>query len=622
MKFVWVLSAALLALVSLSPANAQNCGARVRKDWDSLTTAEKNTYKGALAAAMDSGAYIKFVEMHTEMQSEMEAHRQCMFIYWHRLLLVVFENMLRGQGSQYACVTVPYYNWMGANNRALAGTCSSLGDCSSITSELGGFTSGFQRTVNINGISNSGMCVNQSPLDHFCQSGAVSASACARCVPRGDWGSASVPGSTSFASVRQQVFNGQNIGQMSPLIEQGCHNNVHASLGGAMGTFASPSDPIFWSHHAMVDALHTIFHKCRVGTQRLTFAQKASHPVAWTSCSKRGGGSFSPTDVIVMRTGINGQNPIPGSQDPLIGQYFSGVPNQFAGLMDVRDLGASSYSYELSGQLADMYNNCDGTSTPTPTTAAPTNAPRPPSSATNPVTAAPVASAPIPVTNAPVAAPQQPSRWSWLGWLRNPWGWGRRLEAEHGWFWPWNINQGNSIRGTDCANNNNIPATNNVPVTTPTLAPSTPTAAPSAQYDGNNNNVDVITVDKKSAEEQTVSSWYDKSMAAMGGHCPENMADIERQVCMFENQCLGGTPDYSAAFKATWGAKEPRCLTIVKAVKSGQQKIKYSKWREDMEEHFGCPKPANATQSADQNAGYGGVVQSVTDTLSSVVQSV
>ncbi|KAF4146049.1 Common central domain of tyrosinase [Phytophthora infestans] len=668
MKLAWVLSAALLAFVSiLSPVHAQ-CGARVRKDWDAMTTAEKDTYKGALAAAMDSGAYIKFIEMHTEMQSEMEAHRQCMFIYWHRLLLVVFENMLRGQGPQYACVTVPYYNWVGANNRMLAGSCSSLGDCSTITRELGGYTTGSQRTININGINNSGRCVAQSPLDHFCQSGTVSGSACARCVPRGNWGSASVPSSTSFASVRQQVFNAQNIGQMSPNVEQGCHNNIHANLGGAMGTFASPSEPIFWSHHAMVDALHTIFHKCRVGTQRLTFAQKAAHPVAWTSCAKRGGGSFNPTDVIVMRTGVNGNNPIQGSQDPLIGRYFTGVPNQFAGLMDVRDLGDSSYSYELSGQLADMYNNCDGTPTPAPTTAP---APVTPTAAPTPVT-----TAPVPVNNAPVtptAAPQQPGRWGLFDWLRNRWGFGRfgrrleaehgygcgrKLKAEHGWgWWPWRNNQGNNIRGNDCddepsVNNNYAPTvpastapTNNYApaVTTPTnnytpvtIAPTVaPTTAPttSPQYDGNNNNVDVVTVNKETADEKKVSTWYKKTMANMGGQCAEAMADLERQVCMFENQCLGGTKDYSAAFKATWGAKEPRCLTIVNSIKSGQQKITYGNWRKDMESYFGCPKPTNATQSTKQNA-YSDTTQSVvqdatqtatqtaTDALSSVVQSV
>ncbi|KAG6617146.1 uncharacterized protein IUM83_04830 [Phytophthora cinnamomi] len=662
MKFAWALGASLLALVStLSPVDAQ-CGARVRKDWDALTTAEKNTYKGALAAAMDSGAYIKFVEMHTEMQSEMEAHRQCMFIYWHRLLLVVFENMLRGQGSQYACVTVPYFNWVGANNRVLAGTCSSLGDCASITTELGGYTTGAQRTVTINGIDNSGRCNNVSPLNHFCQSGAVSGAACAHCVPRSDWGSASVPASTSYASVQQQVFNAKNIGEMSPSVEGGCHNNVHASLDGTMGTFAAPADPIFWSHHAMIDALHTIFHKCRVGTQRLTFAQKAANPVAWTSCSKRNGGTFSPTEVIVMRTGVNGKNPIQGSQDPIIGKYFTGVPNQFAGLMDVRDLGDSSYTYELSGQLADMYNNCDGTTTtaapattaPPQNTAAPTAAPIPatptPTAAPIPATPTPIAG-PVPAT--PATVPWNPApvtsrpRWGLFDWLRNRWGSGRRLEAE-GYSSP-STSKSANIRHKDCENtglgnpepannaapthnnvvlSNNVAITNNVPASkgalsiSPTTAATPVTVAPSVHYDGTkNNNVDVIIVDKKCPAEQKVSDWYDKTMAAMGGRCPTVMADLERQACMFEDQCLGGTPEYSAQFKATWGAKEPRCLTIVNAIKSGNQKITYDNWRQDMEARFGCPKPANATQPGDLTKSYGNVVQSATDTIQSAVQS-
>ncbi|KAE8899190.1 hypothetical protein PF003_g16869 [Phytophthora fragariae] len=622
MKIAWALAAALLAFVStLSPVVAQ-CGARVRKDWDAMTTAEKNTYKGALAAAMDSGAYIKFVEMHTEMQSEMEAHRQCMFIYWHRLLLVVFENMLRGQGSQYAGVTVPYYNWVGANNRVLAGTCSNLGDCSSIMTELGGYTTGTQRTVRINNIDNSGRCNNVFPLNHFCH--------------------------TSFASVQQQIFNAKNIGEMSPNVESGCHNNVHASLEATMATFAAPADPIFWSHHAMVDALHTIFHKCRVGTDRLTFAQKAAHPVAWTSCSKRNGGSFSPTEVIVTRTGVNGNNPIQGSQDPIIGRYFTGVPNQFAGLMDVRDLGDSSYTYELSGQLADMCNNCDGTPSPTtaapttapvPTTATPTSAPVPTTAAPVPTTAAPVptTAAPVPTTAAPVpttaapipttAAPRAPAPAPWMpfptpapaprrpiwglpSWFRSLWG-NRRLEAEHGSSYnpaPYTapvthnaatVSSTNTHVNTNVVSATTVRAANASPLCTPTSASTPTTVAPSPQYDGNmNNNVDVILVNKKCSSEKKVSDWYDKTMSAMGGRCPQAMADLERQTCMFEDQCLGGSPEYSDQFKATWGVKEPRCLTIVNAIKSGQQKIHYVNWRKDMEAHFGCPKPANATQPA------------------------
>ncbi|KAE9187590.1 hypothetical protein PF005_g20389 [Phytophthora fragariae] len=536
MKILWILSVGLLALLSrLAEVEAQTCGSRLRKDWDMLTTTEKTTYKNAIAAAMDSGAYIKFVEMHTEMRSEMEAHRQCMFIYWHRLILVAFENMLRGQGAAYACVTVPYFNWIVASARVTAGTCNSFGNCMAITSELGGSSSGVQRTLAINGINNSGRCVNVSPLNHFCQLTSTTGTACAKCVPRSDWNAARVPTSTGYASVRQQVFNGRNIGQMSPLVEQGCHNNVHANLASTMGTFASPSDPIFWSHHAMIDLLHVIFHKCRVGTARLTFAQKASS-VGWTSCARRDTGTFSPTDVITMRTGERGVNPIPGQNDPKIGRFFTGVPNQFAGLMDVRDLGTSSYGYYISGQVAAMYSQCDAspTSRKLEETAANSTTPTP----------------------------------AMCG------------VAE---------DDGYDANGNDYASQNNFPETDYT-----------------GQDDGHQ---DIVVVDNTGKtidantpidayvtddSEKRVVTWYDQTIEAMGGDSLENMADLERQACMFEHVCLGGTQDYSAEFKAIWKVKEPRCKTIVDAITNGSESIIYESWREDMEAQFGCPEPTES----------------------------
>ncbi|EGZ07234.1 hypothetical protein PHYSODRAFT_262769 [Phytophthora sojae] len=526
MKVLWILSLGLLAIVA-SVAQAQTtCGARVRKDWDAMTATEKTTYKNAIAAAMDSGAYIKFVEMHTEMKSEMEAHNQCMFVYWHRLLLVVFENMLRGQGAAYACVTVPYFNWIVAAARVTAGTCNSFGSCMAITRELGGWK-GTQRTLAINGINNSGRCVAVSPLDHFCQLTSITGTACVKCIPRSDWSAARVPTAAGYASVRNQVLGGKTIGQMSPLVEKGCHNNVHANLGSTMGTFASPADPLFWSHHAMVDALHSIFHKCRVGTAILTTAQKTAS-AGWTSCARRDTGTFNPTDAITMRTGEKGVNPIPGRTDPKIGKYFTGVPTQFVGLMDTRDLGTSSYTYAFSGQLATLYSQCD---------AAPTT---------------------------------------------------RKLEE---------MMESTETNGTSkCSvtqdeesgsNGNylNIIALDN---TGKQIDADTPTEAYITDED-----------------EKRVIDWYDQTMEAMGRDSHENMADLERQACMFEHVCLGGTKDYSPEFKALWKVKEPRCKTIVDAIVNGSESIIYESWRENMEAQFGCPDPTDSTNSTSYSGSWG-----------------
>lgn len=605
MRVVRWLALLVGALALAASVDAQSCGSRTRRNWDSLSTQDKNTYRGAIAAAMDSGAYIKFVEMHTEMRSEMEAHQQCMFVYWHRLFLVVFENMLRGQGSQYACVTVPYWDWITAHNRMTNGQCRNILGCSAIANELGGVpNSARQRQLSINGVASAGRCVAASPTDHFCESSSARGNSCAKCVTRGPWGSIQLPGSASYASVRNQVFTGRSIGQFSPTLEQGVHNNVHAALDGAIATLASPADPIFWSHHAMVDALHVIFHKCRVGNTRMTFQQKASHPVAWTSCSRRSnGGAFNPADVITMRTGQQGRNAIQGSQDSIIGRYFTNVPTRFADLMDIRDLGTSSYSYELSGYLATMYTGCDGQAAPSPgAQPSPTRAPTP------------VAS-PVPATTS------RPNGWRWPWWP-----WGRRLAA-----------QGdatidlNSIGISDAAGTVRAADVNSVKQSAPvtgtsssnSVKQSTPATGTSNSnpYDEitNPDAVDVVLVEKDNDEStKAVQQWYDEMTQQLGGQSQTSMSEIEKMACMFQDECLGGVKDYSAEFKKTWGVTSPTCKLIVDDIKAGKQSICLKDWRTAMGSKFGCPSrdvwntTTSVITSAPAPASNSGPTQSLT----------
>jgi hypothetical protein len=535
-----------------------------------MSAAEKTTYKGALAAAMDSGEYIKFVEMHTEMRSEMEAHKQCMFIYWHRLFLVVFENMLRGQGAEFACVTIPYFNWMEASNKALTGECKTLGECSPIMKELGGFSFSSKQTVVINGVKVSGSCEAGAPLNHFCQSSSAAGTSCARCLPRGDWSLAKVPASISYASVIGQVFNGSNIANVSRSLERGCHADIHATLGSTMAKFQSPADPIFWSHHAMLDALLTIFHKCRVGTHRKTFEQKAADPVAWASCKRRvgsraTGAPFKPTDIVTMRTGENGTNPVEGSKDPLIGKYFEGVPNRFADLLDVSDLGTNSYTYEIGGLLATMYNDCGGMKvTPAATTAPGTSVPMPTTNA--PTTKAP---APIETPDSTVSAP--PSKEKRAIGIRSffDWLYGKILPKA-----PAVRRRLSSCRSATTKK------------TERTMQP-----ASSGSTHGEDTAPVVIATNLTRSEKKVVN-WYKEAVASNGGQSLESIADVERQLCMFQDQCLGGIIDFSPEFKSLWGVQEPRCRTIVNAINSGEQEILNPSWQEKMEQHFGCPSPA------------------------------
>ncbi|KAG7377292.1 hypothetical protein PHYBOEH_000953 [Phytophthora boehmeriae] len=578
---------------------------------------------------MDSGAYVKFVEMHMEQMSTMEAHKQCMFIYWHRYFLIAFENMLRGQGDEFACVTIPYFNWMAAQSKQMKGDCTSFGECAAITTELGGFTSGSMQQEVINGNSIRGVCVNEMPLNHFCGSSAQD-TACAGCLPRGNWGSISLPAAAGYGSVRRQVFDGQDINETATNIEQGAHGSVHSALGATMATLASPADPIFWSHHSMVDALHTIFHKCRVGTRRMSFAEKASNPIAWSACNRRDNGgdqsnegpAFNPTDTVTMRTGPQNSNPVNGSEDPIIGKFIRGVPNRFADLVDVRDLGEYSYSYELSGQLASMYTECDGTATPGPSTTAPTPtttarapttaapeptiiAPRPTADASQPTINAPVptvnppvsiTSIPlvtsIPATTTPITPPTTAPNSNGLP-SPQMMETEQMADARRFFGWLWNTLFPNSQRSfRRLASEYNMVDSDSNAANQQNDTTTGPSKGGPAYDDGK---VDVIILDECSEEEQRVMAWYKQTTEAMGGQTAETVADLERQSCMFHEQCLGGVASFSDDFKATWGFQEDRCKTVVDAVNCGDQQILYTPWRENMEAYFGCPAPSNAT---------------------------
>ncbi len=116
------------------------CGTRVRKSWDALDADEKATFKSAVALAMDKGLYERFVSMHREILSHASSHNTCGFLFWHRQYLLGFENMLRSLKPEFACLTLPYYDFVQDNVKLLSGQCKDIKSCSSIVNELGSAT--------------------------------------------------------------------------------------------------------------------------------------------------------------------------------------------------------------------------------------------------------------------------------------------------------------------------------------------------------------------------------------------------------------------------------------------------------------------------------------------------
>ncbi|TMW60840.1 hypothetical protein Poli38472_000882 [Pythium oligandrum] len=353
----------VLALVCQSPVVDAACASRTRKSFDRLTATERDTYVRALQLAMDRGYYIKFVEMHMEKMSEMEAHRMCMFTYWHRYFLLGFENMLRSLGPEFQCVTIPYWDEIQHNARAMSGSCSSIESCSPIVAGLGGTSSGTVKGVTINGAYVSGgRCVNRPPLNKFCESSSKTGSACARCLPRNSFQQKYFPPETNFASVYRQLFTAGNFVQTGKSLEEGMHNTFHSVLGSTMSTMQSPADPLFWSHHAYVDLLFTIYLKCRVGLGQLSDAQKQNNPYTFVQCPRRDNtGFFTTSSTVTMRNGEKGVNPKQASQPgQVLYPFFSNLPARFYQLSDILRLTTgNSYTYSVSGLVAQMATQCD-----------------------------------------------------------------------------------------------------------------------------------------------------------------------------------------------------------------------------------------------------------------------
>ncbi|KAF0718705.1 Aste57867_1531 [Aphanomyces stellatus] len=344
-----------------APTAAPSCPRR-RKSWDALTPDEKDTYISALEVAMDKGYYQKFVWVHAEHMSTTEAHGTCVFLFWHRKLLLAFETMLRSLGDRYACLTLPYWdyvqNYATMQNTAKAKRCTNVQQCCPITTGLGGTTKGAPSRSSLFGSSYPNLrCVNERPLNHMCT--VPGERNCGHCIPRANWATTRMITDMSIDSVRGQIFNsGTNVAAVSAEIENSPHASVHITLSGPLNNIAvSPQDPIFFSHHNMVDLLHTIFYHCKVEPLGLSDDQKQTDPRAFEGCTTGNGDALGPHSPIMMRLDDLGTT-INIEDDPLVGRFFRDLPNKYYQMADVRSLG---YAFELKGLLGDLYTKCDGT---------------------------------------------------------------------------------------------------------------------------------------------------------------------------------------------------------------------------------------------------------------------
>ena len=202
----------------------------LRPDEAKMTTAQQKAFVHAVQSLLSSGVYATLVADHRnmkhDMHSGMDAAGTQRFLPWHRIFLVEFEAALRAVD---ATVTVPYWDWA-ANPRFPAWL-----DEVRPTVELAADDGGPHETIHVTRHPGS---QTEMPNQGLPTPQNVDAMMAAKHF-------------TDFT--RPQTKNGALV---SPFGLEGIHNTVHEWVGGTMDDVQhSPSDPVFWLHHANIDRL-------------------------------------------------------------------------------------------------------------------------------------------------------------------------------------------------------------------------------------------------------------------------------------------------------------------------------------------------------------------------------
>ncbi|ORZ41473.1 hypothetical protein BCR44DRAFT_1481571 [Catenaria anguillulae PL171] len=196
----------------------------VRKEVSRMSTDEWNRFANAVRelnrgqGGSQMTPYERLVQEHLDQTPA--AHGVDAFFPWHRYYLARFEQSLQAID---ASVCLPYWDWSrtSQNYRGHQGAFSQA--------RFG---------------SPSGGCVNSASFPNWNtrQSGG-------QCVRRNFSGNRL----TAVQFVAGIMRGSPNYSDFRPRYEAQCHGGPHVAIGGVMGNMASPSDPIFWLHHAIVD---------------------------------------------------------------------------------------------------------------------------------------------------------------------------------------------------------------------------------------------------------------------------------------------------------------------------------------------------------------------------------
>jgi tyrosinase len=159
-------------------------------------------------------------QRQADIHNDFCPHGNWLFLPWHRAYLWYFEEICRELSGNNG-FALPYWNWQDDRQipAAFWGEANPLLNTTRFATATSTITSGVYSPSNIEAI------LDETNFEVFA-SAAIGASA--------------NPHTSS--------------GPQGPL-EAGPHNQTHGFVGGDMGGFHSPLDPVFWAHHNIIDAI-------------------------------------------------------------------------------------------------------------------------------------------------------------------------------------------------------------------------------------------------------------------------------------------------------------------------------------------------------------------------------
>jgi tyrosinase len=216
----------------------------IRKDANTLSSAERAEFVNAVKTLKSTGIYDQFVLRHANAIMN-SIHRSPAFLPWHRRFIWDFEKELQ-RVSGNPDLGLPYWNWPSGgasasmwNDDLLGGT----GDPGTQIVNSGPFRSGEWTIINSSGVAAGPLTRafgNESWAQSLPAQQEIDAVMSVTPYDVSPWNTSSNPS-----------FRNQNEGWVGPNL----HNRGHGWVGGSMLPMTSPNDPVFFMHHCMVDKL-------------------------------------------------------------------------------------------------------------------------------------------------------------------------------------------------------------------------------------------------------------------------------------------------------------------------------------------------------------------------------